>query len=347
MDLLWQPGRIGPMKVKNRVVRSATNEHISEPNGDFTQAWSDAQIELAKYEVGLVITGHICVDRTQRSDEGQPVLDPSTDPALLRKTVEGVHAYGGKLVMQLSHTGLKAPENVNQRPAKGPADFTEEELDQLTEAFVFAAKFCKECGFDGVQIHNAHGYLLSSFLNPEENHRTDAYGGSLENRFRLPGRIIREVRAACGQEFAVLVKMNCNGCGDLPGVLRMYEEAGVDAIEVSGLDFSARAGVKEPFYLSNLQQAAPRIRTPLILVGGIFSKQNAEQVLAEGIPFVSFSRALICQPDFVAKMKRGEQEESACLACNGCYRIYRQRPVRCVQHRQAIPQLEKVFFSGN
>ena len=255
MELLWQPGKIGSMEVKNRVVRSATNEHLSEPNGDFTQAWVDTLAELAKYEVGMVITGHVCVDRTQRADEGQPVLDQATEPEFLRQAAERIHAYGGRVVMQLSHSGLKAPEAVNGRPPKGPADFTEEDLDQLTEAFVYAAKVCKECGFDGVQIHNAHGYLLSSFLNPEENQRTDEYGGSLENRFRLPARIIREVRKACGHDFAVLVKMNCNGCGDLPGVLRMYEDSGVDAVEVSGVDFAAKAGVKEPFYLETLLTA--------------------------------------------------------------------------------------------
>jgi len=345
MELLWQPGRIGPMEVRNRVVRSATNEHLSEPNGDFTQAWVDTLVELAKNEVGLVITGHVCVDRAQRADEGQPVVDRATTPEFLRRAAEGVHACGGKVVMQLSHSGLKAPEAVNGRPPKGPADFTEDEMEQLTANFVYAAKLCKECGFDGVQIHNAHGYLLSSFLNPEENQRTDEYGGSLENRFRLPAQIIRAVREACGKDFAILVKMNCNGCGDLPGVLRLYENSGVDAIEVSGVDFAAKAGVKEPFYLETLLAAKTEISTPLILVGGMFSKQAAEAVLAQGIPFVAFSRALICQPDFIARMKAGEQEESDCLACNGCYRVYRQRPVRCVQHQEKIPQLEKIFFA--
>ena len=93
MELLWQAGKLGPIEVKNRAVRSATNEHLSEPNGDFTQAWCDAQIELAKNEVGLVITGHVCIDRTQRADEGQPVLDRDTNPELLRQAATGVHAY--------------------------------------------------------------------------------------------------------------------------------------------------------------------------------------------------------------------------------------------------------------
>ena len=117
MELLWQPGKIGPMEVKNRVVRSATNAHLSESNGDFTQAWVDSQVELAAQEVGLVITGHVCVDRTQRNDIGQPAIDRQTDPALLRQAAERIHAHGGRLVMQLSHTGMKAPAELNGRPA--------------------------------------------------------------------------------------------------------------------------------------------------------------------------------------------------------------------------------------
>jgi len=119
----------------------------------------------------------------------------------------------------------------------------------------------------------------------------------------------------------------------------------VDGVEISGVDFFARPGVKEAFYLDDLLKAREGVELPLMLVGGIFSRDEAERVLEAGIPFVSFSRSLICQPDFIARMKAGEQEESACLACNGCFKVYRQRPVRCVQHTHPVGQLEKVFFS--
>lgn len=345
MYTLWESAKLGPLTLKNRVIRSATNEHFAGSDGQLTRTWADTQIELARNEIGLVITGHITVDRTQRADEGQPVLDEHTDAELLRYAAEGVHACGGRLLAQLSHSGPKAIPAVNGRPAKWPADFTLEEIDQLVNRFVLAAQICKDAGLDGVQIHNAHGYLLSSFLNPSENHRTDEYGGSLENRFRLPGRIIQAVRAACGPDFALLVKADANGCGDLPALLKLYQESGVDGIEVSGIDFNIRAGVKEPFYLKELLAARNGITVPLALVGGIFSRETAQQVLDAGIPFVSFSRSLICQPDFIARMKAGKQEESPCLACNGCYRVYRSRPVRCVTHEQPIPHLVKVFHS--
>lgn len=114
--LLWQPGRLGPVELRNRTIRSATNEHLSQPDGQLTQAWAETLAELARNEVGLVITGHLCVDRTQRADEGQPVLDSQTDRALLVKAAEEVHRAGGRIAAQLSHSGKKAMEAVNGRP---------------------------------------------------------------------------------------------------------------------------------------------------------------------------------------------------------------------------------------
>ena len=161
--------------------------------------------------------------------------------------------------------------------------------------------------------------------------------------FRSVGRILQAAREACGPEMALLVKADCNGCGDLRRLLELYQEADVDWVELSGVDFAARAGEKSPFYLQEALRAMDGIQVPLSLVGGIFDLETAEAVLEQGFSFVSFSRALICQPDFIARMKRGAQTKSACLACNGCYQIYRRRPVRCVQHKDPIPQLEKVF----
>ena len=342
-ELLWTPGRIGPMTLKNRTVRSATNEHLSERDGQLTQAWLEVQEELVRNQLGMVITGHLCVDRTQRADEGQPVLDEGTDLSYLWRAAQAARRCDTRLVAQLSHSGMKAPESVNKRPPKAPQDFSLEELDWLVGRFRTAALLAREAGLDGVQIHTAHGYCLSNFLNPRENMRQDEYGGSLENRFRLVGRILQAVRESCGEGFALLVKADANGCGDLHGLLELFQQAGVDGVEVSGLDFSSRIGEKEPFYLQNVLEAREGIRVPLILVGGIYSRQSAERVLQTGISFVSFSRSLICQPDFIARMKAGEQEESGCWLCNACYRVYRGRPVRCVQHTTPISQLEKVF----
>lgn len=340
---LWRPGRIGPMELKNRVIRSATNEHLSEADGQLTTAWMDALVELAEHEVGLVITGHMSVDGQQRSDKGQTVLDERTDLGLLHETASRVHAAGGRIVAQLNHGGKKAPENVNGHPPKLPADFSLEELDRIVAQYRYAAMLCRRAGFDGVQIHNAYGYLLASFLNHVDNRRTDGYGGSVENRFRLTGRIIREVRRTCGPDFAILAKIGGNGYGSLHRLLELYQISGADGVEICTSDFDPRIWQSRSFCMEELLRAWEGVNLPISLVGGIFSQKAAEHILEAGVPFVSFSRALLCQPDFVQRLKSGQQDESPCTACNQCYQSFRRQFVRCIRHTTPIPQLEKVF----
>ena len=350
MEKLWTPGRIGPMETKNRTLRSATNEHLATRQGELTQTWMDANLDLALGGVGVIITGQIAMDATQRADEGQPILVEDMDPAMLerscailRETCERVHACGTKLVVQLSHTGPKALEAVNGRPPRFPGDFSREELKALVRAFLFGAKVCKDCGADGVQIHMAHGYLLSSFLSPELNTRTDEYGGSLENRFRLPGEIIRGVRELCGDDFALLVKADSNCCGDLAQLLRLCKQAGADLAEISGLDFGVRTRDGKPFYLDALTVARQGIDLPVALVGGVYSIEGARTVMDAGIEFVSFARALICQPDLIEKLRRGEVQQGDCTGCSACFRVFRQKYTRCVLHTEPIGQLEETF----
>ena len=339
---LFETAELGPLISKNRTVRSATNEHLSDPSGQITPAWVDSLEALARGGVGIIITGHLSVDRDQRADEGQAVLDQETDPALLSLAAQRVHQHGALLIAQISHSGGKARPGVNGRPPLSPGDLTPQLLDRLVEQFRHAARTAQMAGFDGVQVHCAHNYLLSSFLNLRWNHREDAYGGSLENRFRLIRRVLLAVRDACGPRFALLVKVDNDSCDDLPALLRLFQSAGVDGIELSGLDMARRDGQKTPFFLDRLLAAWEGLTVPIFPVGGVFSRAAAEKVLAAGAPFVSLSRALICQPDFVERREKG-QTESPCLACNHCYNVYRQRPVRCVLHTEVIPQLEAVF----
>jgi len=350
MEKLWTPGMIRDIEIRNRTVRSATNEHLATEKGELTQAWMDVNVELARGGVGLIITGQFAMDASQRADEGQPILTRDMEPemlerscAILSRTCRRVHELGAKIVVQLSHTGPKALESVNGRPPKFPSDFSREELSDLVGAFEFGAKICRECGADGVQVHMAHGYLLSSFLSPTLNTRTDEYGGSLENRFRLPGEIMEAVGKHCGPSFALLAKVDSNCCGDLSALLKLCKQSGADCTEVSGLDFPSHERGEEPFYLRAAVQAGQGIDMPLALVGGVYSLERARQVMDAGIDFVSFARALICQPDLIGKMERGEAAEAACTGCSGCFKVFRQKPWRCVMHSTPIPRLEQTF----
>ena len=177
---LWRPGRIGPMELKNRVIRSATNEHLSQPDGQLTTAWMDTLVELAENEVGLVITGHMSVDRQQRSDQGQTVLDEQTDLGLLYETARRVHQAGGRIVAQLNHGGKKAPENVNGHPPKLPADFSLEELDQIVGKYRYAAMLCRRNRiFCAVTAYNA---AVSQVLYENQQKRGKALTGNSDKR---------------------------------------------------------------------------------------------------------------------------------------------------------------------
>ena len=146
MDLLFTPVKLGTCELKNRIVRSATNGHLSDEKGQVTPLWADTLIELVKNEVGLVITGHFCVDKMQRADAGQPVPDETTDECLLRGAGDSVHRYGGKLFCQPRRSGIHGVES-----GSPPAAFTREELDRLVEQFAFAAKKCKESDARGMR----------------------------------------------------------------------------------------------------------------------------------------------------------------------------------------------------
>lgn len=352
---LFEKAVLGPLELQSRILRSATNEHLSASNGDVTEALIEAYAELAGSGVGLIITGHYTVDRNNRNDVGQPIMDDAVDKGRLRQLTQVVHENGNKVAAQISHTGLKAPEELNGHPALAPADLSEEEIRLTVGRFIRAAEIARETGFDGVQVHTAHGYFLSNFLDPHQNTRTDAYGGCIENRFRIVGEILEGVRAACGRDFLLLVKANCNESSlslnyheDFAETLRLCEQAGADAVEVSGQDFAQMPpSVDEPYYLKELLAARNTCGIPLILVGGLDSRAKLEMVLTAGVPFVSLSRSLILDPDFVNKLRTGQAEKTSCLRCNACYQIFRKTFTRCTQHRQEIPQLRELFSEGN
>ena len=338
MDLLFTPAKLGTCELKNRIVRSATNEHLSDEKGQVTPLWADTLIELAKNEVGLVITGHFCVDKMQRADAGQPVLDETTDESLLRRACDGVHRYGGKLFFQLSHSGIKGVESVNGAPPKHPEDFTREELDRLVEQFAFAAKKCKESGADGVQVHNAHGYLLSNFLNPEENLRTDEYGGSAENRARFAVEAVRAVRSRLPElpiDYKLAVRQEDPHYGNA-GVLEselgifvpLLVEAGVTSFHVTLANHSSLEDTIPPAnhpyfkgegcFLKFCDEVRQYTDKPITGVGGLTNPDFVEAQLASGrITCAAMSRQLLADPAWPSKAAAGQvQAIHRCVRCN-------------------------------
>lgn len=344
-DSIFIPYKLGSHNAKNRIIRSATNDHLGNSDGSV----SDAEIEmyevLAKSDVGTIITGHISVspDLNLRADEFQLCIGDDKYIDGLRGISDMIHKYDAIAIAQLS---LAGPKGLN------PFDFNElstKKLEEIRDWFIDAAKRAKKAGFDGVQIHIAHWYFLQAMVNVDINHRTDKYGGSPDNCIRLSVEIIDGIRKEFGKDFIIMAKLNAHNTltADNDQILLNYytkrlHEVGTDLIEISGSDFNHKDRKAELYYIEEakkLKEAHPEIT--LSLVGGIFSKETIEKAL-EVTEFASMARTLLTQPDFLHKLRMGEELKSRCIHCNKCFEIFATKYERCV-FGPVIPKLEYNF----
>lgn len=348
MSKLFEPGEINGMKLANRFVRSATWEGMAADDGACTPKLIDLMVNLAQGGVGLIISSHTYV-----SPEGQAgpwqigVYDDKLIPGL-EAMAAAVHENGGKIVMQLAHAGYfanakltgqtpLAPSNVEGFAKGARQEMSTDDIQGVVKAYGAAAQRAQTAGFDGVQIHSAHGYLLSQFLSPAFNKRKDEYGGDIQNRARALVEVLREVRQAVGKDYPVLVKMNCqdfieNGLQpeDSLQAGKMLVENGIDAIELSGGVLispklsPSRMGIKseekEAYFQNEARAFKGEIGVPLILVGGNRSFQVAERLVNESVAdYISLCRPLIREPDLVNRWKSGDLSKATCLSDNMCF----------------------------
>ena len=347
MASLFETTEINGMTLKNRFVRSATYEGIAEEDGAVTPALMEMMKRLAIGGTGLIITGHAYVAKEGQAGKRQlGIYNDQLIPGL-RDMVDAVHQQGGIIVTQLAHSGLFAdPEITGERPfspsvvpGTTPHDvhqMTMADIQDVVKAFGRAAARAINAGFDGVQIHSAHGYLLSQFLSPYFNRRSDVYGGDLKNRVRMPLEVLQTVRSAVGKQYPVLVKMNTsdflNGglsLNDSVAVGELFQQNGIDAIELSGgTGLSGklnpiRTGIQEEKDEAYFQNAAisfkNKIAIPTMIVGGIRSYKIAEELITSGTAdYISLSRPLIREPGLVNRWKSGNREKAACISCCNC-----------------------------
>jgi len=250
--------------------------------------------------------------------------------------------------MQLAHAGLAANVELTGKTPIGPSpleganaspaqEMTDLDIARVVSAFAAGAMRAQTAGFDGVQIHGAHGYLLSEFLTPFFNRRQDQYGGSIQNRARIVLEVLHAIRGAVGGDYPVLIKMNCRDFHDnglsLEDSVRagiMLAEEGIDAIEISGGNSKSgklgtvRVGIKseekEAYFQKEARAYRDSIAVPLILVGGNRSFQMAERMLTENVAdYISMSRPLIREPDLVNRWRSGDFRRSACVSDNMCH----------------------------
>jgi 2,4-dienoyl-CoA reductase-like NADH-dependent reductase (Old Yellow Enzyme family) len=351
MGTLFEPTHIGSLTVANRFVRSATWEGLADDDGSPTPRLIDTACQLARGGVGLIITGHAYVSSEGQAGRWQLAIYSDDFVPGLSEMTASVHALGGRIALQLAHAGSRARHSLTGFGAMGPSvsenesapagrEMTPDDIKAVTEAFAAAAVRSQAAGFDAVQIHAAHGYLLSQFLSPCFNKRKDEYGGSIENRSRLLVEIARAVRTAVGQGFPMFIKLNSEDF--LPGGLTaeemietalMLEKNGLDGVEMSGGTFlsgrnmPSRPGTgkadlctSEAYYEATARRYKEKVLVPLMLVGGIRTLGTAERLVAEGVAdYIALSRPLIREPGLIERWKSGDKSRATCISDNGCF----------------------------
>lgn len=330
---MFTPGRINGVTTKNRLIRSATNDHLGNLDGTVSDAEIEMYDTLGRNQVGTVITGHMSVspDLAYRADEMQTCIGDDRYIEGLSRIPLKLHEYGVVAIAQLSMAGSRGLT---------PFDFNHlstEEMSEIRDLFIAAAVRAQKAGFDGVQVHIAHWYLLQGIVNVDINKRTDKYGGSIENCIRLPKEIVEGIRKECGPDFIIMVKLNAHNTlaavDDYPLLAEYCKtlvDAGVNLVEISGADFAMKPRTETLYYLDAVKYLKEQFpEMTLSLVGGIFSKETIEKAL-EVTDFASMSRALLTQPDFITKLYEGELEKSRCLHCNKCFEVFKTKYERCV-----------------
>lgn len=363
LEKLFSPLELGGLVLPNRIARSATHDSMGRPDGFLTEPQIELNRQLAHNQIGMLITAHMFVSLPWgKATTFQTGISDERYLPGLSLLCQAVHETHGKVIAQLNHAGasgctpgvLPAPsdiwemvkeENGTDKRIQRAAAMTVEEIQQIPEQFAAAALLAKRAGFDGVQIHMAHGYLLSEFVDPTVNRRTDSYGGTAQNRFRLPEAVIQAVRRSCGADYPVFIKINSNISSgdrayeeDLRYYLLRCRELGVAAAELSGCDVVARKSWERNYYLPRAARMRRETGLPVILVGGIRTLEDMAAVLDAGVDMVSLSRPLICEPDLIPKLRAGGAPR--CAGCNRCFTLYEKEGRRCALHeklQQASP----------
>ncbi len=360
--MLFEPFSFSGLNLRNRLVRSATYEKRADEDGFVTESLIELYEDLTRGGIGFMITGNALVHPSGRTIPQMLCIHSDIYLQGLRKLTSAVHELGGVIALQVVHGGRQsfpvllggndplAPSAVYDSSTKiMPRAMTDNEIWEVIDAFGDAARRARIAGFDAVQIHGAHGYLVSEFLSPYTNRRDDYWGGDEERRFHFAEEVYRSMRAEVGADYPLFIKMNGDDLieGGLTGdeavrIAARLEEMGLDAVEVSGGMYessrkSAQPDILDPddeAYFRNRGKAfKDSLHIPVMLVGGMRSTAVMEDVLLRGeADLISLARPLIREPDLPNKFKEGK-EKADCISCNGCMDFGKLDIVECIQLR--------------
>ena len=389
---LFTPASIGPVTLRNRTIRSAAFEGMGKDNNP-TRQLKDYHVSVAKGGVGMTTVAYAGICRSALSFPSQLWLRKEIVPSL-REMTNDIHANGAKASIQIGHCGnMTHKSTAGCMPVGASTGFNlysptlvrglrKNELKEIAKDFGEAVRLARDAGFDCVEVHAGHGYLISQFLSPYTNHRHDEYGGSLENRMRFMRECMEEVMKAAGSDMGVLVKINMND-GFKSGmqepeclkVAHQLETDGAHALVLSGgfvskapmyvmrgrmpihtmthymdqwwLKYSVRlfGDIMVPnhkftplYFLEQAKMFRKELSLPLVYVGGVTSRQDADKVIDEGFDFLQMGRALLHDPEFVNKMKEDLCHTSGCEHINYCIARMYSKEMACHQHMGDLPK---------
>lgn len=321
--------------IKNRFFKSAMSEGMG--TRDFQPKKNIATLykRWAEGGTGLIITGNIMVNPKGTAEPGNIVFDKNSNMEILKDWAKQGQQHGAKVMVQLNHPGKQVPKTIAKETVapstiplgnglnklfSTPRALTTSEVEELVQKFVTSAKVAKEAGFSGVQIHAAHGYLISQFLSPHDNRRTDKYGGSLENRMRFLKEIYLGMREELGKDFTIGIKINStdfkeDGLTEEDSLKTIIELAnlGLDFVEISGGTYERPAmmgatskSTNQVFFAEYSKKLKQKIEIPVVVTGGIRSINAMNTLLNDNTTdFIGIARPLTIDPNIPNKIKQG------------------------------------------
>ena len=320
--------------IKNRFLKAAMNEALGDRNGAPTQNHVRLYERWARGGAGVLLTGNVMVDPEHLGEPGNVAVQDESHMDTLRQWASTTDGTGTQLWMQINHPGKQSPRTINRHPVAPsplpidgqfsnyfapPRELEVNDIHDLVTRFATTARIAKAAGFAGVEIHAAHGYLISQFLSPLHNQRTDEYGGSLENRMRFLTEVYEAVRAEVGDDFPVAVKLNSSdgveggfSQADSLEVAEKLSSLGVDLLEISGGTYdkplmqgnaSGADSSQAPFFLDYANELRKRVHTPVALTGGFRSVETMEQAINEDFAsMVGIGRPFVLAPDLPTRI---------------------------------------------